>query len=409
MATSRKATSDKTARKATSEKGVYQLISEDKTVKNSRGKTVPDTCFYINFKIPVSTPDGKKKWKLMWEKVGWASEGYSPQVAAVVRSERLRSIRHGEELPNQKQKAPTFKDVMAKYLEWCDASKKNGRTTDSYLYKHLTRFDSKRLDEIHPFALEGLKQEILKEKKLTPATAKHVLVLVGEVFNKAIAWGMYPGVNPVKKVKMPVLQNRRERFLSHDEARQLLSTMKARSPQLHDICMLSLYCGLRAGEILNLRGQDLDFENNLIHISDPKNTHPRKAYMTHAVKTMLKDMVHDKDKPGELIFKSRKGEQIGSVSRTFERAVEDLGFNQGIEDPRQKIVFHSLRHTFASWLALQGEPIQVIAELLGHRTLAMTQRYAHLTGDHKRKAAQRLEAAFRGKKERGSDQAREQG
>jgi len=385
-----------TTRKATSEKGVYQLTSEDKTVKNSRGKTVPDVCYYINYKKQVIALDGKRKQKLIWEKIGWASEGYSPQLAAVVRSERLRTMRHGEELPNEKKKAPTFKEVMKRYLEWCDTNKRNGRTTDAYLYKHLTHFDSKRLDEIHPFALEGLKQKILKEKKLTPATAKHVLVLVGEAYNKAIAWGMYQGENPVKKVKMPVLQNKRERFLTHDEAKQLLAALKDRSPQLHDISTLSLYCGLRAGEILNLRGQDLDFENKLIHIADPKNKHPRKAFMTRSVYAMLKGMVPDN--PGDLVFKSRKGGKIDSVSRTFERAVEDLGFNQGIEDPRQKIVFHSLRHSFASWLALQGEPIQVIAELLGNKTLAMTQRYAHLTGDHKRKAAERLEAAFRGKR-----------
>ena len=87
------------------------------------------------------------------------------------------------------------------------------------------------------------------------------------------------------------------------------------------------------------------------------------------------------------------------MSRTFERVIDEIGLNKGVKDPRQKVVFHSLRHTFASWLALQGEPIQVIGELLGHRTLTMTQRYSHLTGDHKRGAAERLEAAFNVKKE----------
>lgn len=382
-------------RKPTSEKGVYIIVSKKKLVTNSRGKKVPDVCYSINYRSLVITPEGEKKWKLIWEKVGWSSEGYSLPLAVIVRAERMRSMRHGEELPHQKQSAPTFKEIMKKYLEWCDTNKQNGRTTDSYLYKHLTRFDEKRLDEIHPFALEGLKQEILQKKKLTPATAKHILVLVGEVYNKAITWGMYQGENPVKKVKMPVLQNKRERFLSHEEAKQLLAALKAKSPQLHDISMLSLYCGLRAGEILNIRGQDLDLENNLIHIADPKNKHPRKAYMTQTIRAMLKGKVPENQ--GDLIFMSRKGEKIASVSRTFERVIGDLEFNKGIEDPRQKIVFHSLRHTFASWLALQGEPIQVIAEMLGHRTLSMTQRYAHLTGDHKRKAADRLEAAFRGK------------
>jgi integrase len=65
-----------------------------------------------------------------------------------------------------------------------------------------------------------------------------------------------------------------------------------------------------------------------------------------------------------------------------------------VSDPRQLITFHSLRHTFASWLALQGETILTIKELLGHKTLAMTQRYAHLMPDQKRIAALRLENLF---------------
>lgn len=371
--------SDQTKRHATNSPGVYARQAE-------RLKGVSDICFDISYK-----KDGKK----VWEKVGWQSQGYTENLARQIRNNRIYEIQHGMELPQEKKKAPTFKEVMKKYLTWADTSKANGRTTDSYLYKHLTRFDDKRLDEIHPFALEGLKQDILN-KGLSPATAKHILVLMGEVFNKAITWDLYQGENPVKKVTMPVLQNKRERFLSHDEANALLSTLKEKSLQLHDICLLSLYCGLRMGEVLNLRGQDLDFENALIHISDPKNKHPRKAYMTSTIKEMLVTRIPEL--PGELIFKSRKGGKIVSVSRTFERVVNELEFNKGISDPRQKIVAHSLRHTFASWLALQGEPIQVIGELLGHRTLTMTQRYSHLTGDHKRKAAERLEAALNGSK-----------
>ena len=373
--------SDQTKRHVTNFPGVYTRQSE-------RVKGISDICFDISYKR-----DGKK----VWEKIGWQSQGYSTELARQIRNNRIYEIQHGMELPQEKKKAPTFKEVMEKYLTWADANKANGRKTDSYLYKHLTRFDNKRLDEIRPFALEGLKQEILN-KGLSPATAKHILVLVGEVFNKAIAWNLYQGENPVRKVKMPVLQNKRERFFSRDEANSLLSVLKTRSLQLHDICLLSLYCGLRLSEVLKLRGQDLDFENTLIHIADPKNKHPRKAYMTSIIKDML--ITRIPESPGELIFKSRKGGKIASVSRTFERVVDELGFNKGITDSRQKIVAHSLRHTFASWLALQGEQIQVIGELLGHQTLTMTQRYAHLTGDHKRKAAERLEAAFNGNKDK---------
>jgi integrase len=78
------------------------------------------------------------------------------------------------------------------------------------------------------------------------------------------------------------------------------------------------------------------------------------------------------------------------VSKTFERVVEDLGLNRGVDDARDKVVFHSLRHTFCSWLAINGEPLRVIQELAGHKSIAMTERYSHLSPDRKREAIKRL-------------------
>ena len=281
---------------------------------------------------------------------------------------------------------------MVKYLQWAAVNKKNGKRIDEYLYrKHLRGLDGKRLNEISPFDLEDIKTNTLS-KGLSPATARHLLVFIGGVFNKAALWDLYKGDNPIKRVQKPSLQNRRERFLKYEEARLLLSELKKVSPQLHDIALVALHCGLRAGEIFNLKGQDLDFDNQLFHISDPKNRHPRKAYMTEEVKAMLLD--RRPPSPSECVFKARAGGPVKTVSRTFDRVAGTIGLNNGIEDPRYKVVFHTLRHTFASWLALNGETIQTIAELLGHRTLAMTQRYSHLTGDHKKRAVLAMEKLF---------------
>lgn len=132
-------------------------------------------------------------------------------------------------------------------------------------------------------------------------------------------------------------------------------------------------------------------ENGLINVADPKNKESRKAFMTNTVKDMLVQRIPET--PDEYVFKDKKhGGKIMEVSQAFQRAVDQLGFNKGVNDPRQKLTFHSLRHTFASWLALQGETLQVIAELLGHKTIEMTMRYAHLIPDHKRRAVLRLES-----------------
>ena len=377
---------EKKYREATKYPGVYERISEERT---HNGK--PDICFDVTYKV-----DGKK----IWEKVGWLSEGYSAKLASEIRAERLRTIRHGQELPKQKKKTPFFNDVAERYLEWVKTNKTRAGEDDISRYNCQLkgRFDGKRLNEITSFDLERIKADLLK-RGLSPASVKHGLVLFRQMVNKAIDWRMYKGENPIKGVKMPVLQNQRERFLSHEEAGFLLSELKKTSLQLHDMALLSLHCGLRAGEIFNLKTQDLDFENGLITISNPKNKESRKAFMTNAVKEML--LFRVTETPDDLIFKARKHHgRIKAVSQAFRKAVDGLGFNKGVADPRQFITFHSLRHTFASWLALQGEPILTIKELLGHKTLAMTQRYAHLIPDHKRNAALRLENLFNEKAEK---------
>jgi integrase len=370
----------KTLRIRTKHPGVYTRVSEQR-VHNGR----PDICFDISYKR-----DGRK----IWEKVGWVSEGYTPKLAVQIRAERLRMIRHGQDLPKEKAKIPRFSEIATAYLEWGKENKARAGRDDSYLYKnHLKEpLEKKRLNEITAFDLERLKSDLTK-KELSPASVKHALVLVREIFNKAREWGKYQGENPVKGVKMPTLSNRRERFLTHEEADLLLKELLGVSKLVHDQSLLSLHCGLRAGEIFNLRGQDLDFENGVIRIMDSKKTANRAAYMTQAIREMLKANLPEN--LNDLIFKDRwHGEQIRIVSKTFDRAVDRLGFNKGIEDRRQKVVFHTLRHTFASWLAIEGVPLLTIANLMGHKTLAMTQRYAHLSPSAERAASVALEAAF---------------
>ena len=367
-------------RELTKYSGVYERKSD---IRKHNGKS--DISFDITYKR-----EGKK----IWEKVGWISEGYTAKVASELRANRLRNIRHGDELPRDKQKVPYFKDVAAKYIEWSAKNKTRGGCDDENRYRRYLSpyFSEKHLDEISSFHLEILKNDLSK-KGLAPATVKHCLTLFRQMFNKSVLWGMYKGENPIKGVKLPILQNQRERFLSHEEADILLNELKNVSMQLHDMALISLHCGLRAGEIFNLKGQDLDFGNELINIAEPKNKENRKAFMTKSVKIML--LSRKPDSPSEYVFKDKRhAGKINTMSDAFTRAIARLGLNNGITDTRHKITFHSIRHTFASWLALQGETILTIKELLGHKTLAMTVRYAHLMPEQKKQATLKLENNF---------------
>jgi integrase len=394
-------------RKVTKFSGVYERKADTKTFK---GK--PDVAYDITYRS-----DGKK----IWEKVGWLSEGYSATLAAGILSERIRAKRHGDELPHQKKKALTFSALATKYLKWSGERNKNrGKTkagkeavtSDDSRYKHhlKDRFDDKRLDEISPFDLERMKSEMGKAG-ISPKTISHCLGLLRAMYNRASDWNLYEGPNPVKKIKMPVIQNARDRFLSIKEADLLLKELRRNprykkehrdleDPKLHDITLLSLHSGARASEIFTLKVQDIDFESGLMTLRDTKNTETRYAPMTASVRDMLKRRMPEDDEeptdPNAYIFTDEDGQKIKEVTNSFQRVVDRLGFNNGVTDRRQKVVFHTCRHSFASWLAIQGTPLYTIAKLMGHKSISMSERYAHLSPDHKKDAINGLETVLNG-------------
>ena len=248
----------------------------------------------------------------------------------------------------------------------------------------------KCLKDVSQFDIERLKKNMNDAGK-APKTINYAIDVIRMAFNMAIRWGLIEN-NPAVGVKRPKKDNRRTRFLTPEEAQKLLNECKHRSQQLYEIAFLSLHTGMRFGEIANLKWQDIDFENELIQIKDPKNATNRIAYMTSEIKAMLK--AKEQGEPNKLVFKSRKGGKIQTISMAFNEAVKALGLNDGVKDSRDKVVFHTLRHTFASWLAIQGTPIYTIKELLGHKSLAMTERYSHLLPGVKREAVKGIEKIF---------------
>lgn len=382
--------STRTKRHKTQFPGVYQREAE-----RVLGK--PDICFDISYK-----KDGKK----VWEKIGWKSQGYSAERARQIRNERIITMQHGDDLPQDKKKAPYFKSLAEKYLEWSEKNKA-GKADRSRYDNHLKeRFDNKRLDEILSLDLERMKADLSKAG-YAPKTVRHCLAQVRAMYNKAADWNLYNGPNPVKKVKQPIVQNARDRFLSFNEADQLLKELRhnirfkkeykeLENPMLHDMALLSLHTGARAGEVFNLKPADLNFATALIALRDTKNTETRYSPMTGAVRDMLKKRTESF--PGEYIFTDKDGAKIKEVSNAFDKVIERLGFNKGIQDSRQRVVFHTLRHTFASWLAIQGTPLYTIAKLMGHKSISMSERYSHLSPDHKKDAVNGLEAALNGNK-----------
>lgn len=148
-------------------------------------------------------------------------------------------------------------------------------------------------------------------------------------------------------------------------------------PTVFDMSLLALCCGLRAGEIFKLQAVDINFSIRRLYVRDPKGVVNRALPLPQIVFDMLRRRCAGLKPDDYLFMKTDGSKHINSVSDQYQRIADSL-FNQNITDSRNKVVFHTLRHTFASWLAMDGVDINTISELMGHATLEMTKRYMHL-------------------------------
>ena len=386
--------------------------------------------------LPISIRykvDGKDKEEV----VGWASEdmsaekafkmlsaireniknGIGPKSLAGMREENEQKTAIAEKEQHAKSKAGvTFSDFWkSDYLPTAEVARtpRSLETETGYYKKWIEPvLGDLPLRKIDTAAIEAVTLRAHKAGK-SPGTICKIIGVVSQVWNKAASRDLVQGECPARQVKKPRQDNRRARFLSQDEARKILSALALRSMDVHDEALLSLLCGLRAGEIHSLTWGDLDLKNGTIHIRDPKNRRNRHAFITEEVKTMLKRR-HRGQATTELIFPTSDGKLRLWVPDTFARVVDDLGLNDTgefttnregvavpirIADARQRVVFHTLRHTFASWLVQQGTPLYTVAELMGHTTIEMTRRYSHLAPDTLRQTALRLQGTLGGQAE----------
>jgi integrase len=357
----------------------------------------------------------KKNGKAKEEGLGWSSEGMNAQKANHLRSEIVQNIKEGkspqslrekrqielerkkeeeqESLLKEKEKI-TFGQVASEYLKWSEANKKSYGADLSRYNSHLKFLDDISMKDISPLMMEKLKRDLIR-KELSTTTVHQVLALIRAIFRKSVAWGLYEGQIPTDSIKFPKHDNKRLRFLTHNEADRLLESLKEKSPQVYNQSLLALFCGLRFSEIANLTWADIDLPNRIIQIRDAKGG-SRQSYMTEPIIEMLNSLQDSKKhRQNDLIFPDKKGNRQAHISRSFWKTVKKLRFNKGVTDKRYNVSFHTLRHSFASWLAIQGTSLYEIKELLGHKSIEMTERYAHLIPSVKQKAVNRLAETYK--------------
>jgi len=231
---------------------------------------------------------------------------------------------------------------------------------------------------LNQISRENIEKIIFKMQEVgrAPATQKHLVKLIRHILNKASELNLWSGDDPCQFIQLPKIQNARLRFLSIDEARDLLAELRKISDQTARIATISLYSGMRLGEVLALKWRDIDFEHGIITILDSKNGDSRPIFITDPIKSVLVEL--GKGEPCQFLLVATNGDTVKSLSSTFGRVVKKMGFNQGIDDRRQRVSFHTLRHTYASWAVMAGVPLFQVGKALGHKSSIMTERYSHL-------------------------------
>jgi len=281
----------------------------------------------------------------------------------------------------EKKSQVLFADMSQEYLDRYSKLNKKSTSRDITSLKHLKPFfGSKILSEINPLIIEDYKAQRLNEG-CAKGTVNRELALFKHIYTKAIEWGKTKE-NPVKRVKLFRENNQRTRYLEKGE---LGSLIDACPEFLRSIVLLAVNTGMRQGEILSLTWQAVDLTKGIITLRETKNGEIRFVPLNSTAKGILLHLRAKCNPDSPYVFCDGKGRPLtrfGSVRGTFERAVEKAQ----IRDFR----FHDLRHTFASHLVMSGADILTVKELLGHKTLAMTLRYSHLSPNFKRSTVELL-------------------
>lgn len=214
--------------------------------------------------------------------------------------------------------------------------------------------------------------------KVGPATVSKEVTTLGHILRLAVDEWELLSRNTAHGVKLPKLPKGRTRYLSPAE---LKAALEAAPEWMRAPLALAAFTGMRRGEILKLRWMDIDLKGRLAYLHETKNGDLRVLPLNELAMQVIESL--PQGKPEEPILRDVDSQRLSVYTR---RVFKRLGITDAS--------YHSLRHTFASWLVMKGADLYTAGKLLGHKTPRMTERYAHLAPGYLAGAAQRLDGVF---------------
>lgn len=269
--------------------------------------------------------------------------------------------------------SPYFEDFAEEYLEHVKEKKRSWRRDLIIIKSAMTHFMGVRMDDITPTKVAEYKVKRADEVK--PGTVNRELACLRHIFSLAVKWGK-AGFNPLKEVRVLEMPKRPERILSDDEAERLVSSAKG---QTRDIIIMALNTGMKLGEILFLKWEDVDFTECVVTVKGSRRERDRKIPMNSTVLAHLKGAKGPGGSP-YIFADPQTGQPIKKIEKGFKTALTKAGL--------EGCTFHDLRHSFGMRLVQNGVDPLTVKELLGHSTLEVTKRYFQSTPEKKRKAVE---------------------
>lgn len=304
------------------------------------------------------------------------------------------AIREGRYFKTREAQRHTLAELIDRYLVDVLPQKRDTRNPARYLAWWRKQLGVYALSDLTPPLIAEYRDKLGAgypgDAPRSPATVVRYLAALSHCLSVAVKEYQWLDDSPMRKVAKPAEPRGRVRFLSEQERAALLSACEASAnPYLLSVVVLALSTGMRAGEIMALEWRDVDLARGWLTLRETKNGDMRGVPLAGRALELVKEHARTRrrvDTP--LLFPGKTPGKPMDLRQPWEKALKQAG----IED----FHFHDLRHSAASYLAMNGASLNEIAAVLGHKTLAMVQRYAHLSESHKAGVVERMNAAIFG-------------
>lgn len=294
------------------------------------------------------------------------------------------AIREGRYFKTLEAKKHTLAELIDRYIAGVLPAKKDAGQQQRQLLWWRKQLGHARLSDVSPAALSACR-DALKATGKAPATVNRYLAVLSHVFTVAVREYQWMTDHPLRMFKREKEPRGRVRYLSDDERGRLLAACRASSnPDLYPAVVLSLATGARKMEIIGLHWTEIDLARGVITLLETKNGERRALPMGSHVRKVIEERFQHRRVDSTLLFPGETPTRPALLRHAWQSALKAAGITD--------FHWHDLRHSAASYLAMNNATLQEIAAILGHKTLAMVKRYAHLPEQHTAGVVNRMNA-----------------